>query len=110
VSRAGRGVDVHGAHQRKVDDHAVVADRTACHLVSAASDAHDRAVLTSYPYRLNDVGDICAACDYGRSAVDEPVPDSTRCVVGGMVPIDRFASQRGPQRIAHRPLSAGFHP
>ena len=101
---SGGGVDVDGPHGGEVDDQAVVADGAARHLVAATADARDGAMVPCDSYGLDDVGHVGAASDDGGVAVDQPVPDPTGLVVGGVITVDDLAAERRAQRVAHRPF------
>ena len=101
---SGGGVDVDGPHRGEVDDQAVVADGAAGHLVAATADGRDGAMVPCDSYGLDDVGHVGAARDDGGVAVDQPVPDPTGLVVGGVITVDDLAAERRAQRVAHRPF------
>ena len=109
VRGAGGGVDVHGLHGRQIDDQAVVADRAAGDLVAAAADAGDGAMVAGDSDRLDDVGDVGAAGDHGRVAVDQPVPHPSGFVIAGVVAVDDLAAQGGAQCVAHRLFGRRCH-
>ena len=75
------GLDVDAAHLRQVDDEAAVVDRVAGHVVAAALDRQQQALLAREVDRVDDVRGSSALHDQRRPAIDQPVPDRARIVI-----------------------------
>jgi hypothetical protein len=88
-----RGVDLHGAHPREVDDHAVVACGEAGHAVATAADRDDEVVLACETDRRDDVLDPRAPRDKRRAPVCDRVPNDPACVVLAIARLDELSSE-----------------
>ena len=78
VGGPGLRIDVDGAHAGHVEQQAVVAERVAGDIVSAALDRQEQAVLAGEVDRADDVGDAGRLDDQAGVLVDHPVPDGER--------------------------------
>ena len=94
-----RGIDMDGAHPRKVDDDAIVAKGTAADVVTSASDGGEQAVLAREVDGGDDVGESRAAGDERRPFVHARVPYATRSVVATCLWREQITLKCGSDRL-----------
>jgi hypothetical protein len=101
--RSGPGIDPDILHLGQIDHHRVVRDRESTHVVAAAADRDLVPATTGEPHRCGHVGGRPAAHDQRRSAVDQPVVDSSGVVVAGVAGLQEPATDRRGERVQVRP-------
>src|SRR5574340_380777 len=87
------GVDLHAAHQRKVDHHAAVGHGVPGNAVSATAHRDLGAGGYGVTHRRHDVVAGAAPQDDTWPLVDQTVEDLSRLVVVGGVRVDRLADE-----------------
>ncbi len=90
---AAGGIDPHGPHRRQVDDHPVVANGGARHVVASAPYGDLKIVVAGETHGRHHVDGPDASGDQVRAPVDGTVPDCTGDVVVGVVGTDQPASE-----------------
>jgi hypothetical protein len=91
--RSGSRVNTDAVHRRKIDDKRTIGDRRSGHIVTAATNGDRQVMIAREPDRGQDIGDLKAAGDHRRMAVDHPVPDLTRRIVRRIDGKDQRATQ-----------------
>ena len=108
VAPGGTALDPHAARGR-IDPDAAPAERSItiassqtaepAGVVAAAADGERRAALAGEADGRDHVGDVRAASDQSRPAVDHPVVDRARLVVAGVPRLDQLAAEGGTERV-----------
>ena len=99
-------VDLHAAHLREIDHHAVVADGVPSDVVAATADRNRQVVLACEHDGRDHIVCAAAADDHGGAPVDHAVPDGASVVVGLVAGDEDVSPDRAPQLLENRLVQA----
>ena len=99
-------VDLHAAHLREIDHHAVVADGVPGDVVAATADRNRQVMLACERDGRDDIVCAAAADDLGGAPVDHAVPDGASVVVGLVAGGEDVSPDRAPRLLENRLVRA----